>query len=234
MTPTPLASVPTVAAADARQAAAWLAADRWSLWRTLTRGLAHHLANAAQMLALDPPPARACAEASERVATAGARLSEVHAATESAPTLLPPVLEDLQALQRLQAGFRSTELVLDVAPDLPAVTMPAAELRHVLLALVTNAKQAAGNERATIRVTVSGGTDGAECVVEDGGPGLPPALAATAFEPYVTTRTDDALGLGLTVARELARRAGGDLVVEPGTSRFRLALPAWRRTHPAR
>jgi C4-dicarboxylate-specific signal transduction histidine kinase len=212
-----------------RPTAALVAADRWSLWRTFTRGLVHHLANAAQMLAIDPPPPGARAEASERIGLVQDTLADAHRESAPGPTLVPDVLRDVQAMQRLQSGFPSTELQIGTAPGVPAVGMTAADLRHVLLALVTNAKHAAAGERALIRISTRAVADDLELTVEDGGPGLPPGLHERAFEPFVTTRADGALGLGLTVARALAQRAGGVLDHEPGTSRFRLRLPAWRR-----
>jgi len=227
VTPTP--AEPVFAAPAERAAEALVAADRWSLWRTLSRGLAHRLANAAQMLALDPAPALARLEAAGHVTMAQARLSEVRVDGTPCPTLVPEVLEDLQSLQRLQSGFPSTDLDVQIGPGLEAVNLPAADLRHVLLALVTNAKQAAAGERARIRITARPAEAGVTIVIEDSGPGLPAGLHERAFEPYFTTREDDSLGLGLTVARTLVRRAGGTLEPEPGTSRFVLRLPPWRR-----
>lgn len=228
--PSPAQPAP-VASAKAldRPTAALVAADRWSLWRTLTRGLVHHLANAAQMLAIDPPPASARAESAERIGLVQAALSDVHREHAPGPTLVPEVLQDVQAMQRLQSGFPSVELEIETAPGLPAVGMAAADLRHVLLALVTNAKHAAAGERAAIRLTTRPAGDGIALSVEDAGPGLPPGLDERAFEPFVTTRANGALGLGLTAARALAHHAGGVLDHEPGTSRFCLRLPAWRR-----
>ena len=69
--------------------------------------------------------------------------------------------------------------------------------------------------------------------VEDSGPGLSPERAAAVFEDFVQgdpslTRAHGGTGLGLTIARELARRLGGDVtlrsVVGEG-SVFTLALP---------
>jgi PAS domain S-box-containing protein len=52
--------------------------------------------------------------------------------------------------------------------------------------------------------------------VEDTGPGLPPDRAARVFDEFVQgdaspTRVHGGAGLGLTIARELARRMGGDI-----------------------
>jgi signal transduction histidine kinase len=214
--------------ASRRAEDALVAADRWTLWRTLARGLGHGLANASQMLALDPTPARAREEAIERVNMAIQRLADAHRPPPQGPVVTAEAIEDVQAAQRLQSGFPSTELVLDVAPGLPAVAMPAADLAHVLLALVTNAKQAAGGSRATIAVRAREHAGGVAIEVEDGGPGLAPGHEERAFEPF-TGGDATRLGLGLHVARLLCRRAGGGLAVGARPACLRLTLPAWRR-----
>jgi nitrogen-specific signal transduction histidine kinase len=206
-----------------------VAADRWSLWRTTARGLGHGLANAAQMLGLDPLPAHAREEVLERVNAAIAHVGSAHRPPAAGPTVVDDVLAEVQTAQRLQAAFRSTELLLDIAPGLPAVSISAPDLAHVLLALVTNAKQAAGDERATIHVRARRTDAGVEIEIEDGGAGLPHDVRAHAFEPFVTSAPGVRLGLGLHVARLLARRAGGDVHACDERARFRVTLPAWTR-----
>jgi signal transduction histidine kinase len=49
--------------------------------------------------------------------------------------------------------------------------------------------------------------------VSDDGPGIPAELAASVFEPFVTSK-QDGTGLGLTIAREAAQSLGGQLVLE--------------------
>jgi hypothetical protein len=65
--------------------------------------------------------------------------------------------------------------------------------------------------------------------VRDAGPGVPDALRATLFEPFVTGRADGT-GLGLSIARELVETQGGQLALEdPGGAgrgaTFALTLP---------
>ena len=70
-------------------------------------------------------------------------------------------------------------------------------------------------------------------VVEDRGPGIPAARAADVFRPFV--RLSSALtegvagtGIGLALARDLARLHGGDLVLASSEvgARFELELPS--------
>ncbi len=80
--------------------------------------------------------------------------------------------------------------------------------------------------------TITVGLDDAAVTVTDTGPGVPPDERERIFERLV--RLDDArdresggAGLGLAIARGLARAHGGDLIYVPGTTgaRFRLTLP---------
>ena len=61
--------------------------------------------------------------------------------------------------------------------------------------------------------------------VLDDGPPLDAAARATLFEPLRSTKTQG-LGLGLPIARALARAMRGDLVLEEADHKaFRLELP---------
>jgi len=65
-------------------------------------------------------------------------------------------------------------------------------------------------------------------VVEDGGPGLSPEVAAHAFDPFYCGRpAGRGRGLGLPTAWRLARQNGGDLRHEPGDgpTRFVFTYP---------
>jgi signal transduction histidine kinase len=80
--------------------------------------------------------------------------------------------------------------------------------------------------RVIIRLAVEGGR--AVVRVSDDGPPLDDVVRATLFEPLRTTRTTktDGLGLGLPIARALARAMRGDLGLDEGDEKaFRLELP---------
>jgi signal transduction histidine kinase len=102
-----------------------------------------------------------------------------------------------------------------------------ARLKQALLNLVLNAAQVGGSG-VHVRVEVSRVRDHARLSVVDDGPGVPAAIAATLFEPFVGSRPGGS-GLGLAVARRVAERHGGTLLLEstPGAkgARFTLSLP---------
>ena len=74
---------------------------------------------------------------------------------------------------------------------------------------------------------VETGTGLVDLVVQDGGPGVDPALADRAFAKGVSATPGPNNGLGLYSARKLARQAGGELDLLPSEEGacFRLLLP---------
>jgi signal transduction histidine kinase len=161
------------------------------------------------------------------------RFNQIYAppGSEAGPLVLGELLEELVELQGLQRALPSVEVDLQMASGLPAVLGIAGELRHLLLSLMVNAKQAIGKDGAgRIAVTAQSGAAGIVVVLEDNGGGVSAEARSRAFEPFFTTRAGS-LGLGLPVARRLAERSGGSLTLEsaPQGTRAVLTLAAWRR-----
>ena len=87
-------------------------------------------------------------------------------------------------------------------------------LRNLMINAATHGRQ------ATVSVADADGADGAvaQVIIEDEGPGIPPELLYRVFEPFF--RVDPGrrqniagAGLGLTIAREIVQRAGGDIKI---------------------
>jgi signal transduction histidine kinase len=131
---------------------------------------------------------------------------------------------------------------LDIAPEAEAVmlTTALAPATRVLVLLLDNAMkfthpaEAAGGvnavkekSRAVLRVTVDDGM--VVFTVEDTGIGVPPEEAEHIFEEFVQLdKYYDGTGIGLTVARSLAHRLGGDIRLDTSYSsgaRFVYTLP---------
>jgi signal transduction histidine kinase len=104
-------------------------------------------------------------------------------------------------------------------------------VRQILLNLLSNAVKF--TERGHVALTLTERDGGIVVVVEDSGIGISKENADRVFEPFwqvqqSATRQVGGTGLGLSVARRLARLLGGDLALEstPGEgSRFTVMLP---------
>jgi signal transduction histidine kinase len=104
-----------------------------------------------------------------------------------------------------------------------------AAVRRVLSNLLDNALKYAGH--AGVELKIEG--DVALAIVEDHGPGVPAGMEEAIFEPFrrlepSRNRKTGGVGLGLAIARNLARGHGGDIVLEPAAphgARFVFSLP---------
>ena len=111
--------------------------------------------------------------------------------------------------------------------------MPAAEgdpqiVRRALAPLLDNARRHA---RSSITVTLDSTFGRARITVRDDGPGLDPALGEAAFEPgrRGDNQPNGGAGLGLPLARRLARACGGEVSIGEGPGGcFMVELPAIR------
>ncbi len=88
-------------------------------------------------------------------------------------------------------------------------------LRRLFANLMENAVKFGGAARATLTVK----DDAAIVEIEDDGPGVPEIELERVFAPFYRrepsrNRTTGGIGLGLSVARSIARSHGGDLVLE--------------------
>jgi signal transduction histidine kinase len=128
------------------------------------------------------------------------------------------------------------ELVRQYDAKTPVDIVPGA-LEQVFLNLLLNARNAMNGRggRLTVSVAEDKSPGAVAFSVQDTGCGIPPEHLDRIFDPFFTThpRTakggDGGSGLGLSVARDLARRAGGDIAVRstPGVgSTFTVRLPA--------
>ena len=121
-----------------------------------------------------------------------------------------------------------------LVPDAPVtVTGDADRLAQVVGNLLDNAARATGGAGA-VSVSVDRTGDEAVVRVTDDGPGVPEADRERIFDRLVRLDAgrDDrsgGAGLGLPIARGIARAHGGDLVCPPGgPTAFVLTVPAVR------
>jgi PAS domain S-box-containing protein len=157
---------------------------------------------------------------------------------------IAPLLADVEALVAPQVAARALTYTHDgCGPDTPerphVVRADAEKLRQILLNLVTNAiKFTDPGGRVALACEVEAAVEGAAGVVHvrvaDTGRGIAADQHERVFQPFVqvdrarTHVSQQGVGLGLAISRDLARGMGGDLTVEstPGVgSTFTLTLP---------
>lgn len=139
---------------------------------------------------------------------------------------LADLVDGLLAERDQWMRFRDTRIEWH-RPEQPVLALAdTAGVRLVVTNLLRNAVEAVEGqsaERRLVRVSLG---PGPAVVVHDSGPGIPPALAETLFDPFRSTK-GLGRGIGLSLAKASAERMGGSLTVAsaPGSgSRFILAL----------
>ena len=86
-------------------------------------------------------------------------------------------------------------------------------LVQVFVNLVANAAQAvADGGRVSLALEPDG--EAVKVSVADDGSGMPPDVAARAFEPFFTTRPGVGIGLGLPIVQGIVERHGGKVALE--------------------
>ena len=123
----------------------------------------------------------------------------------------------------------------EIAADLYPASFDEGQMAHVFHSLAINAVQA-NPSGGTLLVQARNRLDlmpgSVEVRVHDDGPGIPEQDRSRIFDPFFTTRTGGT-GLGLATAFWILRRHGGQLQLDPTTSRgacFLITMPAVERT----
>jgi signal transduction histidine kinase len=132
----------------------------------------------------------------------------------------------VEACQPL-AHERGIALALGAAPPAARAGAEPELVERMLTPLVENACRLAAAS-VTLEIALRDGT--VQIAVSDDGPGVAPDETAAIFEPGrrgTQPGDHDGAGLGLALARRLARSAGGDVTAEAGDGgRFVVRLPA--------
>jgi signal transduction histidine kinase len=141
---------------------------------------------------------------------------------------------DLAELTRLVAGEfhprlaeHGTELHLDVPKEGPSASCDRERVAQIMRILLDNALRHTP-EGTDVTVSAHRNNGAAELMVADTGPGLPVGARSKVFERFYTGDATRGAGLGLAIARELAERMEGRLLLDSkrGNTVFTLELPS--------
>jgi signal transduction histidine kinase len=195
---------------------------------------------------LDDAPLEAGLEWVASALSVGALLAEVRESTRRVSDLVAAVKSysqmDRGSVQRFDVtdGLESTlvmlahklrdgvQVVRDYGPDVPLIEAYAGELNQVWTNLIDNAVDAMDGA-GTLEIKTRTDKDHLLVEISDTGRGMPPDVAARAFEAFYTTKdVGKGTGLGLDIARRIVverHRGTIDIDSQPGCTVLRVSLP---------
>lgn len=155
------------------------------------------------------------------------------------PRSIDDALAEALNSERADATARGVTLVFHADGQVPKSPLDVPLVERALANLIRNAVSVsnAGSTVDVTRALLEHGPDGrtgpfVRVAVRDHGPGVPPEIRETMFEPFaskeVPGRGGVGIGLGLAFAREVIRAHDGDLVLAdgtPGQTTFELWMP---------
>jgi len=112
---------------------------------------------------------------------------------------------------------KKLNLLINVDPKVQ-LNAPRHEFKQISMHLIDNACKFSPDKGVVNVDVMPNGEGGCILTVKDQGPGISPALREKVFERYYQVSQGDSrlfrgLGLGLTIARSIARSLGGDVVI---------------------
>ena len=139
-------------------------------------------------------------------------------AEQAQPVDVSAMLQEVASRAR-RAG---AEVAMDAAPGLIVSLRPDAA-RRAMTNLVDNARRHASR----IRLATEADDRSVHLIVDDDGPGIAPDRRESVFRPF-ESGPNGGTGLGLTIARDIVRAHGGEILLEDspmGGLRARMRLP---------
>jgi PAS domain S-box-containing protein len=221
----------------------------------LAGGVAHDFNNLlgsvianSELVLSELPDGSPAAYGVESIKTVAGRAAEIvrqmmsyagHGDTVFEPVDLSALLHEMVEFLKVSISKRAT-LKITLPQELPAVRANAAQLRQVILNLITNASEGLGEQEGVISITAarlqSGPSDSAPNLcrgdyvrleVSDTGCGMTEETQSKIFDPFFSTKFAGR-GMGLAVVKGVVHSHDGaiNVVSAPGRgSRFEILLP---------
>ncbi|MBI4953335.1 MAG: HAMP domain-containing protein [Myxococcales bacterium] len=134
-----------------------------------------------------------------------------------------------KSLMTVQHLFKTNnvEHVVTLTDGDDRLVCDAAQIQQALVALLVNAAEAMP-DGGVLRILTEAEPSSVVVTISDTGVGIPPDVLPDIFEPFVSTKGDKGVGLGLAVVYGIVRRHDGRIDVEsrPGAgTTFRMVFP---------
>ena len=199
----------------------------------LAGGMAHEINNPlltilgrAEMLLMDAKPGSThirdleiIKSETERIANLVKNLLSFSRAAKTGFLSMVDVNETIELTLELaatQTKSSNVHVIRRLTQGLPSVYIEKGELQQVYTNIIMNAYQAMGEEEGKLIVETSQDNSGHLVTkIADTGPGIPPEHMNQIFEPFYTTKPEtEGTGLGLSVARSIVEKYGGDIEIQ--------------------
>ena len=129
---------------------------------------------------------------------------------------LRSIIEDVLGFQIREAEYRSIQVTVDIADEIPEFVSDRGKLQQIFLNLINNAfaaMQEGGRLVVQARLSESGSR--VEVSISDDGCGISETDLKRIFEPFFTTKSGTGgTGLGLSITYGLVQELGGDIRVQ--------------------
>nr|WP_244486730.1 PAS domain-containing sensor histidine kinase [Aurantimonas sp. Leaf443] len=138
------------------------------------------------------------------------------------------LVEEASALALVGARERGVRVMFDLDPAAGHIFADRIQIQQVLLNLLRNAIEAMDGRRRDLVIATRGDSvpGFVEFSVRDSGTGLDPRVAASLFDPFVTTKPHG-MGVGLSICRTIVEAHGGRISAGPaegGGTVFRFTI----------
>ena len=140
------------------------------------------------------------------------------------------IVTETMELAVLQANKLKTEIHVNVAPDLPAMTGDAVMLEQLLLNLLKNAMEASqgfANPTIDLNVSLSADQSMVQFQIVDHGPGISDENKPKLFDAFYSTKAEG-MGMGLNICRSIVEIHHGRILVTDtpgGGATFTFTVP---------
>ncbi len=148
---------------------------------------------------------------------------------DCAPTNVVQQLEEALKVAKFASGLENIHIVRSFESE-PLILAKQEEIIQIFVNLIVNALQAM-NGQGTLSLSAHHSSHQAHLSIGDTGPGIPPEIMDTIFNPFFTTKPPGkGTGLGLHSVRLLVKNYGGQINLEStvgkGTT-FHLTFPLY-------
>lgn len=139
--------------------------------------------------------------------------------SELRPEPIGPLVHEAAALALMGSRGTGVNIRYALRADQEEVLADRIQLQQVILNLVRNAVEAMdGHSPKDLLLTSSVKSEGlVQVTVSDTGPGLSPHVAERLFQPFVTTKGPQGMGVGLSICKTIIEAHGGRIWAEAGS-----------------